>query len=117
VLALEHPEAAGKIFNVSDGEFHTLNNIISTICQALGRKPPGLSLPIGPMRFAAGIVEDAARLTGFSSPIVRATIDKYTEDVAVDSRRIQKELGFKPLCDLAGGWKETVQEMRRTGAL
>jgi UDP-glucose 4-epimerase len=117
LLALEHPEAAGKIFNVSDGEFHTLSEIIATLCQALGRKPPGLSLPVGPIRFAAGIAEDAARLAGFSPPIVRATIDKYTEDVAVDSGRICRELGFASRYDLAKGWTETVQEMRRTGEL
>jgi nucleoside-diphosphate-sugar epimerase len=117
LLVLRHPNAAGKVFNVSDGEFHTIKDIISTMCQALGKKQPGLSLPLGPVRFAAGIVEDAARLTGFSPPIVRATIDKYTEDIAVDSRRIQNELGFKPLYDLPAGWKETVQEMRRAGEL
>jgi UDP-glucose 4-epimerase len=117
LLALEHPEAAGKIFNVSDGEFHTLNDIISAICRALGRKPPRGSLPLGPVRFAAAIVEDAAGLAGVSPPITRAAIDKYTEDVAVDSRRIQKELGFKPLYDLAAGWKATVQEMQRAGSL
>ncbi len=111
LLALEHPAAAGKVFNVSDGEFHTLNNIISTMCQALGRKPPGWSLPIGPVRFVAGIVEDAARLTGFSPPIVRATIDKYTEDIAVDGSLIQKELGFVPQYDLKSGWEETIREM------
>lgn len=115
LLVLTHPEAAGKVFNVSDGEFHTLNDIISTMCQALGRKPPRSSLPIGPVRCAAGIVEDAAQIMGFSPPIVRATIDKYTEDIAVDSQRIQNELGFVPLYDLAAGWRETVQEMRRTG--
>ena len=117
VLALEHPGAAGKIFNVSDGEFHPLNDIISTMCQALGRKPPRLSLPVGPVRFAAGIVEDMARLVGCKSPIVRATIDKYTEDVAVDSRRIQRELGFVPKYDLSAGWKDAVQEMRLEGQL
>jgi len=134
LLALEHANAAGKIFNVSDGEFHTLNEIISVICQALGRKVPWFGnletryqflaklghvprLPIGPVRFAAGIVEDAARIIGLTSPIVRATIDKYTEDIAVDSRRIQKDLGFKPIYDLAAGWKETVQEMRQAGNL
>jgi nucleoside-diphosphate-sugar epimerase len=85
------------------------------MCQALGRKPPRSSLPIGPVRCAAGIVEDAAQIMGFSPPIVRATIDKYTEDIAVDSQRIQNELGFVPLYDLAAGWRETVQEMRRTG--
>jgi len=117
VLVLEHPQAAGKIFNVSDGEFHPLNDIISTMCQALGRKPPWLSLPIGPVRFAAGIVEDMARLVGRHPPIMRSTIDKYTEDVAVDSRRIQRELGFVPKYDLSAGWKDAVQEMRRSGEL
>jgi len=109
--------AAGKIFNVSDGEFHTLNDIILAICQALGRKPPSLSLPVGPVRFAAGIVEDVARLVGLEPPIMRATIDKYTEDVAGESRRIQEELGFKPKYDLSAGWSETVQKMRRRGGL
>jgi nucleoside-diphosphate-sugar epimerase len=117
VLALEHPGAAGKIFNVSDGEFHTLNDIITTMCAALGRKAPCFSLPIRPVRFAAGIIEDAARLLGLRPPIRRATIDKYTEDTAVDSRRIQRELGFMPKYDLSTGWKDAVQEMRRSGEL
>ncbi len=116
-LAVSHPSAAGRVFNVTDGGFHTLNKIIESICAALGRKPPSLSLPIGPVRFAAGIVEEMARLMGRQSPIMRATINKYTEDVAVDSRRIQKELGFMPKYDLSTGWREVVQEMRRMGEL
>ena len=117
LLVLEHPGAAGKIFNVSDNQYHTLNDIITTICAALGRKAPFFSLPIRPVRFAAGIVEDTALLLGLQPPIRRATIDKYTEDTTVDSRRIQEELGFVPKFDLATGWKETVQEMRRSGEL
>ncbi len=117
LLALEHPAAAGKIFNVSDGRFHELNAIISAMCAALGRKPPRISLPVGPVRFTAGVVEDAARLTGFSPPIARATIDKYTEDIAVDGSRIRSELGFESCYDLTTGWKETVREMRRAGDL
>jgi len=127
-LAISHPAAAGphtnpvgvgagRVFNVTDGEFHTLNEIIESICSALGRKPPRLSLPIGPVRFAAGIVEDIVRLVGRQAQISRATIEKYTEDIAVDSSRIQTELGFKPQYDLRSGWQETVQEMRRMGEL
>lgn len=117
VLTLKHPAAAGKILNVSDGEFHTLNDIILTICQALGRKPPCFSLPVAPIRFAAGIVEDIGRWVGIKPPIVRATISKYTEDVAVDSRRIQQEIGFAPQYDLLTGWKDAIQEMRQFGTL
>lgn len=117
VLAIEHPGASGKIFNVSDGEFHRLNEIISTMCQALHRKPPWLSIPIGPVRFAAGIVEKMVRLIGRQPPNLCVTIDKYTEDVAVDGRRIQRDLGFVPQYDLLTGWRETVREMQQTGEL
>ncbi len=102
---------------MSDGKFHTLGNIIDFMCQALGRKSPQLSLPLGPVRFAAGVVEDIARLAGVQSPIMRAIIDKYTEDIAVDSRLIQNELGFVPQYDLSTGWKDAIQEMRRSGEL
>jgi len=117
VLAVQHPDAAGRIYNVSDGGFHTLNEIIAGICTALGRRPPRFSLPITPVRFAAGVLEDGARYFGHRSPITRATVDKYTEDIAVESKRIQKELGFVPQYDLETGWRETIQEMRKTGEL
>ena len=117
VVAASHDAAAGKIFNVSDGRFHTMSEIIGTICDALGRKPPGVALPVSPVRWAAGLLEDGARVFGRPSPVTRATIDKYTEDIAVDSRRIQTELGFVPQYDLASGWKEAVGGMRRSGAL
>ena len=63
------------------------------------------------------MLEDAGRLIGFRSPIVRATIDKYTGEIAVDSRRIQTELGFKPHCELKSAWQETIHEMRKMGQL
>jgi len=117
VLALQHPAAAGQVYNVSDGRFHTLNEILTAMCQALGRTPPRFSVPPRPVRSAAGFLEDAARLVGRRSPVTRATIDKYTEDIAVSSERFQAELGFVPQYDLAAGWRETIQEMRRSGDL
>jgi nucleoside-diphosphate-sugar epimerase len=116
-LAAVHPDAAGRIFNVTDGRIHTLGTIIGTLCEALGRVPPRLTLPVGPTRRCAGILEDTARVLGFRSPVVRATIDKYTEDVAVDGRLFCARLGFVPLYDLAAGWRETVAEMRHAGDL
>ena len=100
------------VYNVSDGQFHTLKEIINAICQALGRKPPRFSVPVGPARFSVGLFEGTLRLVGRTSPIGRETIDKYTEDIAVSSQRIQAELEFKPQYDLKTGWQETVREMR-----
>ena len=117
VLAAQRPTAAGQLYNVSDGHFHTLNQIINAICGALGRRPPRFSVPLGPARMAAGLLENGLRLLGQTSPIGSAVIDKYTEDVAVDSRRIQTELGFVPRFDLYAGWRETIREMRQNGEL
>ena len=105
MLAVQHPAAAGKIYNVTDGCFHTLNEIITVICEALGRRPPRFSIPVGPVRITAGIIEDIMRLIGRHTPISRATIDKYTEDIAVEGKRIQTELGFAPRYDLSAGWR------------
>ncbi len=117
VLAVEKPEAAGKVFNVSDGTFHTVRDIILSICEALGRRPPRMSLPVGVVRTAAGIAEDLAQFVGLRSPVNRAIIEKYTEDIAVDGGRICRELAFSPEYDLAAGWRETVSDMRMQGHL
>lgn len=117
VLAASHPAAAGGCFNVTDGQHHMLRDIIAAICAALGRTPPHLALPVRPTRFAAGLVENTMQRIGRQSPITRAAIDKYTEDVAVSGERIRSQLGFAPQYDLTAAWRETIQEMRQSGDL
>ena len=117
VLAVSHPAAAGQVFNVTDGTFHSVQDVIVAICNALGRRPPRFSLPLPPIRLAVGLVEDTAKAFGFRPPINRSTVDKYTEDIAVSGEKIRKVLGFKPEFDLMSGWQQTIQEMRRNGDL
>jgi UDP-glucose 4-epimerase len=111
-LAVSHPDTAGRVFNVTDGEFHTLNEIIEAICSALGRKSPRFSLPMGPIRIVAGLIEKGANAIGVKAPVTRETVDKYSEDIAVDGSLIQKELGFTPRYNLKAGWEDTIREMR-----
>ncbi len=117
VLAACHPRAAGRIYNVSDGRIHTIREIVTAVCEALGRKPPRLSLPLKPVLSAVSAVEVGLGLIGRGSLIGRMTIEKYLEDVAADGRLIQADLGFVPRYDLTTGWMETVLEMRRSGAI
>ncbi|MCL5995618.1 MAG: NAD-dependent epimerase/dehydratase family protein [Chloroflexi bacterium] len=117
VLAAAHPKAAGEVFNVTDGKFHTLSEIIAAMCVALDRTLPRFSFPAAPVRLAVGVLEDAARLAHRQSPIVRATIDKYAEDVAVSGTKMRTRLGFVSNYDLIEGWRDAVREMRDTGQL
>lgn len=114
---VSHPAAAGCLYNVTDGGFHSMNEIIESICIAIGRKPPRMSLPAGPVRTVAGLISKGAGFLGKEAPITRETVDKYTEDIAVDGSLIQKEIGFKPKYDLKTGWDETIREMRQMGTL
>lgn len=117
ILAAQEPAAAGRVYNVTDGQFHTVNEIITAICKALGRTSPRFSLPVGPVWLASGILEHTLRLFGRRAPISMAKIQKYTEDVAVESHRIQADLGFRPQYDLHTAWQETISEMREHGVL
>lgn len=117
VLALRAPTAGGQIFNVSDGQVHTVAEIVSAICTALGRRPPRVRLPVFVARSLAGVVEGAAGAIRVRPPLSRAAVEKYVEDVAVDASKITRELGFAPAFGLDVGWQTTIREMRRAGAL
>ena len=109
LLAAEHPNAVGHIYNVTDGEVHTLREVIKAICEALGKRPPRIELPTGLVRPAFGLVEDGFRLLGRRSPIGRSTVDKVIEDLAVSGDKVKQKLGFKPQYDLLKGWQETIK--------
>jgi UDP-glucose 4-epimerase len=117
LLAAAHPAAAGRVYNVSDGVEHSVASIVNAICDALGRRPPRLRVPLAPARAAAGVVEAVARLASARPPVSRAAIDKYTEDTRVDSGSIRRDLGFTPQADLRDGWRDAIVAMRRSGQL
>ena len=108
MLAAEHPEAGGKIFNVTDGAVHTLNEILAAIAAASGRRVPRWSVPAGLARAGIGCAEDLLRLLGRRPTWGRASVDKFTEDMAVSGARMQNELGFKATMDLQSGWRDAL---------
>ena len=117
ILAARDPKAAGKIYNVTDGQFHSVNEIITAICLALGRKLPKFYLPLGPVRVGVNLADRIGSLLGISSVRLKSALSKYCEDIAVDGSRIMHELGFRPEYDIWEGWKETIKEMREKGYL
>lgn len=115
VLAAEASSAAGRVYNITDGQVHTLQEVIRAICVAMEIKEPSFTLPAGLARAVFGLFEDALGFFGLESPLGRSTIDKLTEDMAVSSDRIQRELGFKADYDLLTGWRECLRDMSLNG--
>jgi UDP-glucose 4-epimerase len=107
VLALRAPQAAGQVYNVTDNCYHTLDEIIRAICEALGRRPPCVRIPLSMAQLAASSADLLLRLVG-KRPVMRAAVDKYVEEVLVSGDKIRRELGFVPKYSLIEGWKEVI---------
>lgn len=108
ILVAESEKAIGEIYNVTDGNIHTVREIINAICKGLDRKPPKLFLPELPVRIAAKAFEFPFRVIGKHAPIGSAAVEKLLEDVAVSGDKLQNKLGFQPVYDLESGWKEAI---------
>lgn len=112
LLAADDPGAIGRIYNVTDGQIHPLRAIIAAMARGVGRRPPAFHLPVAPVSLAAMLIERSARLAGRRTPLERATLAKWLEDIAVRGQRLQDELGFRPAVDLVTGWRETAEALR-----
>lgn len=115
LLAARSPQAAGRVYNVSDGQTPRLRDIIEAMCRALGRRPPRLRVPLGLARTLAGIGDIGLSLIA-DGPRLSPMIEKYTEDVAVRAERIVNDLGFRPRFDLESGWRDALVNAARAKA-
>lgn len=115
-LATATGPSAGRIFNVSDGEFHQMSEIIGAISEALGRRPPRFRIPVRPAQSIASVLDGVCRASRLPLAI-RPAIDTYVSDIAVDATLIQNHLGWHPRTTLREGWKRAVSEMRDAGML
>ena len=104
-LAATHPSAAGHIYNVTDGDVHTLEEIMTAMRKALGKRAYAGRIPLALMHTAAQLVTTASRWIGHTYPADKL-LDKYLEDVAIDGSAIQENLGFNPSYDLGAGWRD-----------
>ena len=117
IRALEHESAPGNVYNVTDGNLYTVEQIIESIYAALGKKPPKMRLPVLPIHRLYALFEDGCNILGIRPRFGRWTLEKYTEDAAVNSKKIMTELGFVPYYDLKKGWQETVRQMSKIGII
>jgi UDP-glucose 4-epimerase len=110
-VAASHPAASSRTFNVVEG-VHTVAEITSAIAAALERRPPPLRVPLAAAQVAVSVIESLCAGVGYTPPVTRAALEKYTEDIAVRGDRIRDELGFTPQVGLQDGWRRTIARMR-----
>lgn len=116
LLVAESQEAAGQTYNVTDGEVHSLREILEAMCVALERPFPRAFLPVGLVRGGAIPADLLLKVAG-SPRRISTLLDKYLEDVRVSGKRLSADLGFAPRFNLTTGWQNTVSRLRESGEI
>lgn len=116
-LAGETDAAVGEVFTLAGSNSVTINELVSTVAAALGRRLPRGRIPVGPVRLAAALCEAAFRPLPLSPPLYRRRLDFFTKDRAFDISKARRMLGYEPRVPLEEGIRRTADSYRRRGWL
>ena len=101
-VVLEHPDAANKLFLLSDGQDVSTSQLVELIAQALHKPPRLFAVPLGFISAFAGLL-------GKSS-----AVDRLFGSLSMDSTKIQRELQWKPPFSMQQGLAQTAQWLLNT---
>ena len=102
VLCGVHPEAKGKVFNLSD--HLTIEQFVTSIALALGRPAPYRRLPKLIFQIAAKLVYIIPRF-----PLTESRVRALTSTVIYLNDKIEREIGYKYVVKMEQGLKEIVE--------
>jgi dihydroflavonol-4-reductase len=102
-------DAIGETFILAGPEYTTLNELVATVAEGVGARPPWLRLPLGPVYAAAVACEALCRPLRLEPPLHRRRVDFFTKSRAFDIAKARRVLGYAPQVPVREG-------VARTGA-
>ncbi|MFQ5844633.1 MAG: NAD-dependent epimerase/dehydratase family protein, partial [Planctomycetota bacterium] len=117
LLAATSPRAAGRVYLVTDGLEVTWREWMAELAAALGVRGPRFSLPAGPARCLAAVLEVLYLAAGSSVPLplTRYRVANASRDYHFAVDRARDELGWEPRVGLREGCCRTVEWFRAAG--
>ena len=109
ITCLDHPNAANKIFLISDNQAVSTPQLIRLIAQQIQQPCQLLPVPTILLRFLGYLGDSLEFITGKTLPFNTYNIDRLLGSLAVDSRYIQKTLNWQPPFTLEQGLAQTIQ--------
>jgi nucleoside-diphosphate-sugar epimerase len=113
-LALEHDEAVGQVYNITDGRLVTKKEFVETAAQFAGYPLPTKIVPLGLAKFLAKVLEGLWKMLGKKeAPLLSNARIKFLGlnlDYCIDKAR--RELGYEPAIDYHAAMRETIDWFR-----
>jgi nucleoside-diphosphate-sugar epimerase len=104
--ALEYPVSGTQIYNVS-AQPVTMREIVSAICQALGRPVPHLGIPLVVLK-AVGAISSRMGDPGQ----LGQRLEKFIHDDVYDGSRFESTFAFRPAISLSEGMRREVDYLQ-----
>lgn len=102
-----------EAFLVAGPDVITLRALLERMTKMLGVRRFGISVPFGPMKVAAAVVEDVCGLIRVTPPIHRRSLDFFLTDVEYDTRKARSKLRWMPHVSLESGLRQTIDWYKR----
>jgi nucleoside-diphosphate-sugar epimerase len=114
-LAAETPEAAGEVFNLTDGQPVSKSKFVGTVAELDGLKPPTRHIPLGLARFLAGVVEGIAKFRGAKNPplINKARYKFLGLNLDYSIEKARRLLGYHPPFTFEQGIERAMADLTR----
>lgn len=96
ILAAKSPKAAGQIYIVADNGPCSTRELFVWMCEALGRRVPGWTVPAWSLRGLAHAGDMIGSLTRRRFVFDSQALDRLVGDAWYSSRKLQERLGWVP---------------------
>jgi nucleoside-diphosphate-sugar epimerase len=116
LLALDHPNAAGQAFNITNDRPLTQQQLLEAIARETGSGPPRVHVPYRALYSAGYLAERLATLSPSRRrpPITRLGVAFFGTDNRYAIGKARRDLGFQPLVDLDEGIRLAARWYRQT---
>jgi nucleoside-diphosphate-sugar epimerase len=108
---------SGEVYNLTGPEVLTVRAMAETIAAACGTTIPGFSLPLGPAKAAARILEALYKPLKKEAPLNPSRLAFFTDSKPLDIAKAVHELGYDPKIDFTTGMAKTVEWYRENSWL
>jgi UDP-glucose 4-epimerase len=112
ILVAQRPEAAGKVYIVSEPRPYSSREIYEIVLQALGRQAPGWHVPRAVLASTALMGDLGERIARRRLPFDSAALSKLSMPAIYSARKIERELGFKTKKTFATAAREVVAQRK-----
>ena len=115
-LAFEKPQISNQqIYNISDDDPLEMAEIVKLISTSIDKNPLVLNLPKAPVIYLAAIWDKFARIFQGKLPLIKRSLEVYTSEDIVNSKKIQKELDYYPKVTVNEGLSRMAKAYKMKG--